>query len=355
VKSIQIGHAKVGSQNPCFIIAEAGVNHNGSLERALRLVDAAQRSGANCVKFQTFQAAELVTPNTPKARYQLTQTRGKNLQLAMLKKLELPREAFVKIKRYCERKKILFLSTPYGFADVDFLESLGVKAFKVASGQLVEPVFLKHIARKGKPMILSTGMATLREIDQAVSAVHQTGNKKIVLLQCTTEYPSQIGDANLRVISALRQRFAVPVGYSDHTTGFLASIVSVAAGAHLIEKHLTLDKNMSGPDHASSMNPSEFRELVHSVRQAELALGSSRKAPCPVERRNAKVMRRSVATAQIISKGLRIKESMLTLKRPGTGIPPRAWTQLLGRRSLREIPANVLLKTEWLSGKGLGS
>jgi N,N'-diacetyllegionaminate synthase len=348
-KFVQIQRRRVGFDAPCFIIAEAGVNHNGQLQRALKLIDEAKSAGADCVKFQTFKAVDLVTTQAPKARYQLLQTNPRESQLKMLQKLELSYEDHFKLKAHCRKRGLLFLSTPYGFKDVDFLDQLGVPAFKVASGQLVEPVFLQYVARKGKPVLLSTGMGTMKDVEEAVHAFEATGNRQLLLLQCTTNYPSRLEDAHLRVIPEFARRFRIPVGYSDHTTGPHAALAAIALGACVIEKHFTLDKSLPGPDHAASMNPRELTELVRTIREVENALGGNQKQPNPTELLNAKAMRRSLATAQFIPKGATLQASMLTLKRPATGIPPREWSSVLGRKVRQNIPADQLLTYSMLT------
>jgi len=343
MQDIEIAGRRVGPGHPCFIVAEAGVNHNGDADVARRLVRAAAQAGADAVKFQTFKAERLAIEGAPKADYQLQITDPAESQLAMLRKLELTTQAYTSLVRACEDEKILFLSTPYDIEDVDFIETLGIQAFKVASGQIVEPMFLRHVASKRKPIILSTGMATFAEVDEAVRTICNAGNDKVILLQCTTNYPSRPEDANLRAMQTMREALGVQVGYSDHTQTETACLVAVALGACVIEKHFTLDKAMPGPDHSSSADPAEFGRLVKLIREAEIVLGSSLKQPVDAERRNALGMRRSIVARQLIPCGGVITEQMLTLKRPGTGIRPSRLPELIGRKAARNIQPDELV------------
>lgn len=342
--AITIHHRPIGNEHPCFVIAEAGVNHNGDVRLAKQLVVAAKRCGADCVKFQTFKAERAVTETAPKAQYQLQTTDPKESQMQMLKKLELPFEAYQELLALCQAEGILFLSTPYNVEDVEFLSALHVEAFKLSSICLAEPYFLQYVAKQGKPIILSTGMGTLAEIDEAVRVIRATGNNQIILMQCTTNYPSAHKDANLLVIKTMQQAFRTVVGYSDHTQDEVACIASIALGAKVIEKHFTIDKTLPGPDQSSSADPVEFSRLVQHIRNAELALGSSLKEPCEVERKNALGMRRSIVTKRRIEKGEVIDETMLTFKRPATGLPPRYLGDLVGGRASRNMDADYLLR-----------
>jgi len=297
-----------------------GVNHNGDLQTALKLAEEAKASGAHCVKFQTFKAASVITRNAPKANYQLQVTDPRESQYEMLKKLELSPENFAKIAAHCRDIGIQFLSTPYNRADVDLLESIGVDAFKIASGQIVEYAFLAYVAEKGKPIILSTGMATLSEIDNAISTIRNAGNDQIIVLQCTTNYPSTNEDANIRAMSSIRNAFDVLVGYSDHVPNNYACYAAVALGARVVEKHFTLDKTMPGPDHSSSLSPTEFEQLTNGIRLIESSLGSSIKRPVKEEVRNIAGMRRSITATVDIKKGELISWENVDFKRPGTGL-----------------------------------
>lgn len=325
------------------IIAEAGVNHNGNLTLAKKLVDAAKKAGADCVKFQTFSADEIVTASAPKAQYQLKLTNKNESQLQMLKKLELDFDAHQELISYCRKVDIGFLSTPYSLADIDILERLGVGSYKIASGQLVEPAFLRAVAGTGKLIYLSTGMATLAEVDDAVRTIRAAGNDQLVLLQCTTNYPSRHQDANLLAIPTMAASFETIMGYSDHTQSDTACLVAIGLGARVIEKHLTLDRNLPGPDHAASATPEEFSHLCMAIREAELTLGSGKKEPCEAEILNACSMRRSLVAARRIKAGEIIQEYMLTCKRPGTGIRPNLLPEVVGCAATREIQQDEII------------
>lgn len=333
----------VGAGHPAFVIAEAGVNHNGNVALAKQLIRAAKQTGADCVKFQTFKAERVVTQTAPKAHYQLGTTDPQESQLAMLRSLELDLSAYEDLLALCQRENILLLSTPYNREDVDFLDELGIPAFKLASIHIAEPEFLQYVARKGKPLIVSTGMATLAEVDEAVRAVRTTGNEQIVVLQCTTNYPSRLEDANLRAMVTMGQALDVAVGYSDHTQTHTACIAAIALGACVIEKHFTLDQSLPGPDQSSSSNPAEFEQLVRQIREAETALGSGRKEPCEAERANTVGMRRSVVAQSSIAKGTTITADLLTYKRPATGISPTRVSELLGQTATCDIAEGEML------------
>jgi N,N'-diacetyllegionaminate synthase len=321
----------------CYIIAEAGVNHNGDPAMARELVLAARRAGADAVKFQTFRAEALVLRDAAKAQYQLRTTDPAESQFEMLRKLELSHEVQADLAALCAREQIEFLSTPYNFDDVDFLDSLGVRAFKLASIHLVEPPFLQYVARKGKTMIVSTGMGTLDDVQEAIVAIREVSTVPIILLQCTTNYPSPAADANLRAMSTMRSAFTLPVGYSDHTQSQTCAIGAVAMGAMMIEKHFTLDPSLPGPDHSSAAGPDEFAQMVARIRETEAALGSGLKQPSPAEAANAPAMRRSIVARRAITKGEPITAAALTLKRPGTGLAPREWDRLIGIAAPRDI------------------
>jgi N,N'-diacetyllegionaminate synthase len=345
---MRVADREVGPGQPVFVIAEAGVNHNGDAAVARELIRTARDCGADCVKFQTFKAERLVTAQSPKADYQLQTTDREESQLAMLRSLEIAEAVYPLLLEECQKANIVFLSTPYSVEDVEFLDGLGVAAFKIASGQIVEPTFVRHVAAKRKPVILSTGMATLAEVDAAVRDVRETGNERLVLLQCTTNYPSRPEDANIRAMVTMRAAFDVPVGYSDHTQSEAAALAAVALGACVIEKHFTLDKALPGPDQSSSANPDEFRRLVRLIRETEAALGSGRKGPVAAEQRNALGMRRSLVAAVPIARGTVIAEAMIAYKRPGTGIRPERLGEVVGRVAARDIPRDGILAWEWL-------
>lgn len=334
---LRIGDRHAGDGVPCFVIAEVGVNHNGDVELAKNLVSAARAAGADCVKFQTYTAERVAGREAPKADYQRRTTDSRESQLEMLKALELPRERYPEILRHCADEGILFLSTPYDLEDVDFLVDLGVPALKVASGQAAEPVFVEHVASKGLPVLMSTGMCTMAEVGRAVDCARDTGNTELVLFQCTTAYPAPVGEANLRAICTMREALGVLTGYSDHTPSTSAALGAVALGACAIERHLTLDRNMSGPDHASSSEPAEMASLITQIRELECALGDGVKAPTPSERANIAAMRRSIAARVDIARGEKLTLDHLAMLRPGTGLGGSMTYQILGRHARRNI------------------
>jgi N-acetylneuraminate synthase/N,N'-diacetyllegionaminate synthase len=347
-KTIDIAGRKIGYGCPVYVIAEAGVNHNGDLKTAKRLIDEARACGADCVKFQTFRAENVVTRKAPKAKYQLDTTDRAESQLDMLRKLQLKPGDYEALKAHAENANITFLSTPYNFEDIDLLESVGIPAYKVASGQVVELPFLRKISMTGKPVLLSTGMATLAEIDEALRTILKEGNEQVVLLQCTTNYPSRMQDANLRVMETFRVAFGVMAGYSDHTVGDETAIAAVALGALVVEKHFTLDKNMAGPDHSSSATPGELKSLVEKIRSVETALGSARKEPTEIERENATGMRRSIVACRDIRRGETITEDNITFKRPASGLSPSLYDAVIGKRAAIDISADELLQMDMI-------
>lgn len=320
-----------------YIIAEAGVNHNGNLEIAKQLIKEAKRIGVDCVKFQTFKANQIVTQNSPKAAYQLEVTDRNETQYDMLKKLELGLEAYKELMLLCNEEQIDFMSTPYNNEDVDFLDDLGVNCFKIASGQLTEIPFLRYVARKGKRIYLSTGMGTMSDVFNAVQAIREEGNDDLVVFQCTTNYPSKIEDANIRAMLSIQQACDVQIGYSDHVANNYACYAAVALGAQVIEKHFTLDKNMPGPDHSSSLNPQEFAELVAGIRNTELALGSSVKQPSAIEKQNSLGMKRSMVAKIDLPKGTLLEPKHIAYKRPLKGLPINMLETILGKRTAKSL------------------
>jgi len=345
MKTVTIAHKTIGEGSPVFIIAEAGCNHNGDSGLAKRLVDVAAEAGADAVKFQTFIADELVTHQAEKADYQKINTgNGNETQCAMLKKLELSFDNFKTLKVYCESKDIVFLSTPFDSRSVDFLDELEIPAFKIASGEITNIPFLSYIACKKKPVILSTGMSTLEEVEKAEEALRQTHNAELVLLHCTSEYPAPAEDVNLRAMNTLYHRFKVPVGLSDHTLGIEIPLAAVALGASVIEKHFTLTKDLPGPDHTLSLEPQELIRLVQSIRSVEKALGDGIKAPAESEKYIIDTARKSIVAATNIKKGEPFSEHNLTVKRPGTGMSPARWNDVLGRRAERNFKADELIE-----------
>ncbi len=337
---VRIGDAQIGEAAPVWIIAEAGVNHNGDLGLALELVHAAKECGAACVKFQTFRSERVVTRSSPKAKYQLETTSVDESQFEMLKKLELDHDAFGRIAEECARAGIAFLSTPYSIEDVDLLESVNAPAYKIASALAVEPPLLEKVAATGKPVLLSTGMCTMDEVRSAVQTLAESGCEELVIFQCTTDYPSRLDEANLRVIASLREQFQCPVGYSDHSEGLLATTAAVALGACAIERHFTLDRSMPGPDHLASSDPAEMRLLVEAVRNVETALGSGEKSPTARERVNRKNMRRGIVAARGLSSGHRLELRDLAFKRPLQGIAPVDYEKVIGRCLKRDVAAD---------------
>lgn len=340
---IMLGSRLVGPNAPVLIIAEAGVNHNGNLDTGLRLVDAAARARADAIKFQTFKVERVITASAPKAAYQKATTDPAESQYDMLRKLELQPADYGLIQQRATEQGIIFLSTPYSVADAQLLLELDVPAFKIASIDIVNYPLLRAVAQWGRPMILSTGLATLGEIEEGISVVRGVGNEQIVLLQCTSNYPIEDGEANLRVMDSLRRAFGVSVGLSDHTIGWEIALAAVALGATVVEKHFTLDRSAPGPDHAASLEPAEFAQMVRGIRRVERALGSFQKRPLPVELENRKAMRRSLVAAVAIPAGSVIREDMLTLKRPGTGLGAEAIDWFVGRKARVQIEPDTIL------------
>ncbi|MDY6876675.1 MAG: N-acetylneuraminate synthase [Chloroflexota bacterium] len=348
MRAIEVGERKVGPGHPCFIIAEAGVNHNGSLKMARQLVDMAAQAGADAVKFQTFKAEKVISPQAPKAAYQLQTTDASESQLDMVKRLELPFDAFRELYDYCQTKDILFMSTPFDEESADFLADLGVDVFKIPSGEITNLPFLAHIARKGKPMIISTGMSYLGEVETAVRIIKEASDHGFVLLHCVSNYPADPADVNLRAMHTLAKAFGVPVGYSDHTLGIEVSLAAVAMGACVIEKHFTLKHSLPGPDHRASLEPDELTALVGGIRTVEASLGHGRKEPAASEANTAAVARRSLVTAQDIPAGTMLTEELIAIKRPGTGLPPAMRSYLVGRTVRVPVSAGTSLTLEML-------
>jgi N,N'-diacetyllegionaminate synthase len=348
MQKIEIGDRIIGLGCPCFVIAEAGVNHNGNLDMALKLVDIAVRAGADAVKFQTFSTECVVTKNAPKAAYQKETTGSDESQFQMLKKLELSPQAHLKLQTYCSERSIIFLSSPFEEKSADFLEELNVPAFKIPSGELTNLPFLEHVALKSKPMIVSTGMSTLEEVKSAVDVIFKTGNTDLILLHCVSAYPANPSDANLRSMQTMAKAFDVPIGYSDHTLGTEVALAAVASGACVLEKHITLDRTLPGPDHRASLEPDELKVLISSVRAIEVALGHGRKVPAPCEADIAEVSRKSIVTRRDIPVGAIVTKGSIVMKSPGTGLPPSMLGQIIGRIAAKHIPADTLLTSEML-------
>lgn len=331
---------------PVLIIAEAGVNHNGDTDIARQLIDAAKDAGADAVKFQTFKSSRLVAVGAEKARYQVRNTGTEESQLDMLKKLELTYEAHVYLKEYCNKAGILFLSTPFDFESVDLLESINIPAYKISSGDLTNIPLLRYIAGKGKPMILSTGMADLEEIKEALDAIYAEGNRAVTVLHCTTNYPTPFDEVNLNAMRTISKAFNVEVGYSDHTTGIEIPIAAVALGASVIEKHFTLDRTMIGPDHKASLEPDELKQMVRSIRNIENALGDGKKEVTASEKEIMGMVRKSVVAARMIKKGSCITQEDLDIKRPAGGIEPKYYYEIMGKTASRDISEDKSL--EWM-------
>ena len=329
-----------------LIIAEAGVNHNGDLIVARRLVDAAAAAGADLVKFQTFAADRMVTQEAAKAGYQSVVTDANESQYAMLRRLELDRAAHEMLIGHCRDRNIQFFSTAFDEASLDLLAELGLDRFKIPSGELTNLPYLRRVARQGMPVILSTGMATLGEIEAALNALIAAGTprERITVLHCNTEYPTPMVDVNLRAMLAIQSAFGVAVGYSDHTNGIEVAVAAVALGATVIEKHLTLDRTLPGPDHKASLEPHEFKAMVTAIRNVESALGDGIKRPTRSEARNIPVARKSLVAARAIQAGEVFDLFNVTVKRPGTGLSPMRWDEVMGRRAWRDFAADELLE-----------
>ena len=328
-----------------FIIAEAGVNHNGSIELACKLIDVASVSGANAIKFQTFKAENLVSKNAQKAEYQKQTTNRSESQFSMLKKLELDANAHRRLIDYCNKKDIIFLSTPFDHESIDLLDKLKLQIFKIPSGEITNLTYLRHIGSLNKKVILSTGMSDLKEIGDAIKILTNAGTLKenITVLHANTMYPTPMEDVNLRAMQTIQNKFDVAVGYSDHTLGIEVDIAAVAMGATIIEKHFTIDKTMDGPDHKSSIDPEELNAMVSSIRNIEKALGSSIKKPSKSEKPNISMARKSIVARKSIKKGELFTEKNITIKRPGIGISPMKWDTILGKVAERDYQIDDLL------------
>lgn len=327
-----------------FIIAEAGVNHNGDFELAKKLIEVAKESGADAVKFQTFKTEKIVGKYADKADYQKENTGNSESQFEMVKKLELSFEHFKLLKSYADEIGIMFLSTPDDIESLNFLVELGVKYIKVGSTEVTNVNYLKEIARTNLPIILSTGMSYLGEVEKAINIIRNEGNEKITVLHATTDYPTDYQDVNLRAMVTMRDAFKLPVGYSDHTLGNEAAIAAVALGATVIEKHFTLDKNMEGPDHKASLNPDELKSFVQSIRNAENLLGDGIKKPTKREEVMLKNVRRSIVATRNLSKGHIITLEDIEFKRPSTGISPEFYEVIIGRELKRDIQEDEPIK-----------
>lgn len=345
MKTIKISNKPVGKGYPTFIIAEAGVNHNGKFEQAKKLVDIAVEADADAVKFQTFKSENLVSSDLENADY-VKKNIGKNLtQLEMIKSLELKYEEFKELKDYCDKKGIIFLSTPHSFDAIDFLEDL-VPAYKFGSGDITNTPALKHAAKKGKPMILGTGMSTLNEVKFAIDAIKSEGNDQIIALHCTTDYPCPIKEGNLRAMITMQKELDCLVGYSDHTLGIITPIVATALGAVVIEKHFTIDKNLPGPDHKASLEPDELKRMISKIRETEEILGSYEKKPTKSEEKIMSLVRKSIVAIEEIEKGTIIDENMIAVKRPGIGVSPSQIDKIIGKKAKRTIAKDEIFQAD---------
>lgn len=331
------------------IIAEAGVNHNGNLELAKEMVEKAKWAGADYVKFQTFLPEKLVSRYAQKAEYQKETTRGQESQLDMLKALALNRKDFQYLAEYCKEVKIGFLSTPFDLESIDFLNTMEMDFWKLPSGEVTNLPYLERIGRTGKPVVMSTGMCTLEEIGNALEELKRSGAGMATLLHCNTQYPTPMEDVNLNGMLTLKRQFSLPVGYSDHTLGIEVPIAAAAMGAQVLEKHFTLDKNLEGPDHRASLEPEELKAMIKAVRNIERALGNGVKKPTPSEWGNRAAARKSIVAKCSIQKGERFTEENVTVKRPGSGISPMLWYEVLGRAAERDF-----MEDELITVTGLG-
>ena len=332
--------------NKVFIIAEAGVNHNGSIKRAMEMICVAKDAGADVVKFQTAVPELVMTRYATKAEYQTEATDANETQLEMTKKIHLPLNAFGKLKAECERLKIEFMSTAFDEVSIQTLEKLELKRLKIPSGEITNLPYLRQVSRMGKPIIMSTGMATLEEIRVAMMVLLEAGVKKdeLTILHCNTEYPTPMLDVNLRAMLTIQAELGVQVGYSDHTLGIEVPIAAVAMGATVIEKHFTLDRSLLGPDHAASLDPEELKAMVTAIRNIEKAMGDGNKKPSPSEMKNISVVRKSIVAKKIIKKGELFSEENLTIKRPGTGLSPMGWDTVIGEAASSDYEMDDLIR-----------
>lgn len=330
--------------NKVFIIAEAGVNHNGDINIAKKLVDAAVEADADAIKFQTFKAEELVCESAKKAEYQIQHTEKSESQLEMLKKLELDVNMHKILIDYCNDKQIMFLSTPFDMKSIDLLEELNINLYKIPSGEITNYPYLKKIAGLRKKIIMSTGMSYLSEVKAAIDVLRENGAEDITVLHCNTEYPTPIEDVNLNAMLTMKKELNVNIGYSDHTIGIEVPIAAVAMGATVIEKHFTLDKEMEGPDHKASLNPEELKLMVKSIRNVEKALGKYEKVPSNSEIKNLAVVRKSIVAKSEIKKGTTFTEENIICKRPGNGISPMKWNEIVGKTAMRNFNKDELIE-----------
>jgi len=345
---MQIGNKIVDVDQPTYIVGEIGVNHNGDLALAKKLIDIASEAKVDAVKFQTLNAAKYISTYAPKAKYQLATTDHQESQVNMVRRYELSKDQHVELMAYCKHVGISFFSTPFDFSGADLLDELDVAVYKIPSGEITNLPLIQHIAEKGRPIILSTGMSFLGEVEQAVDLIQKTGCNDLVLLHCVSNYPAQPVDANLKAMHTMSQAFGVPVGYSDHTPGIEVSIAAVTLGACMIEKHFTLDKDLEGPDHQASLEPGELKSLVQAIRNVELCLGDGIKIPKPSETNTREVARKSLVATRLLSSGTVLTKDCIDIKRPGTGISPIELKYVLGKKINQDINEDELLSWEMI-------
>ncbi|MBP1888130.1 N-acetylneuraminate synthase [Sinorhizobium mexicanum] len=337
----KIGDRAIGHGEPCFVIAEIGVNHNGSIELAERMISAARKAGADAVKFQTFRADRLVVRDTPTAAYQKTNT-GETNQHQMLSALELDARAHERLLKHCSAEDIIFLSSPFDRDSIDLLDAMDVPAFKVPSPDCVSTSYLTDMGKRGRPVILSTGMCAMEEVMTGISTLRNSGCNEIAVLHCTSCYPAPLDELHLRAIPLMQEVTSLPIGYSDHSEGIEVVLAAVALGACIIEKHFTLDRGLPGPDHRASLEPAEFAAMVKGVRIVERSLGQARKEPQPCEASSRRLGRRSLAAARDMSPGEKLSENDIILLRPGTGLAPSLEVEMIGKRLKRQVRALTL-------------
>ncbi|MGL6173211.1 MAG: N-acetylneuraminate synthase [Cellulosilyticaceae bacterium] len=329
-----------------FVIAEAGVNHNGEIRLAKELIKMAVRCGADAIKFQTFKAEDCVNKQADKVGYQKENDKRIESQYEMLKRLELTYEEFRELKRECEKEGIIFLSTPFGKEALDFLVELGVTMIKLSSTEVTNHPYLRKVAQSGKPIILSTGMSYLQEVEEAIQVIKTEGNNRLYLLHCTTDYPTKAGDVNIRSMQTMREKLGVEVGYSDHTEGMEAAIAAVALGAKIIEKHITLDREMQGPDHKASMEEEAFRQYIQGIRNTEMLLGDGVKQPTYIEEEMRMTVRRSIVAKKLLESGTVLTEDLLEYKRPATGLSPIYAEKIIGKVVKRKVGKDEIIQLE---------
>lgn len=343
-----IQNRKIGIGQPVFFIAEAGVNHNGSWDLAMQLIDAAADAGADAVKFQTFKTENIILPTAPKSTYHIQTTGSDKDQtwFELLKTQEISRDMHIALIEYCKKRNIIFMSTPYDKDSIDLLDELDVPAFKIASTDTNNLPLLRYAAKKGKPIILSSAMSTMDEVINAVNAVRETGLNDVAMLQCTGNYPAFLKDSNLRVMDTYLKTLNCVVGYSDHTLEFINPVAATAMGASIYEKHITIDKTLAGPDHRMALDPIELKETIKLIRSTEEALGNSQKQILDSEKENRQKLRKSLVSETEIQQGAIITSDNISIKRPGGGMDPSLYDSLLGKKAVSQIPANILLNPD---------